>query len=90
MVRERITRLKPDVALATAAQADAVGGIDDLAELAVISDRDDPGHADPMGVADAFAGGFLSAFAAGAGADDSVSLGREMAARCGALPGPLP
>jgi len=90
LVRERITRLKPDVALATTAQADAVGGIDDLAKLPVISDRDDPGHADPMGVADAFAGGFLSAFAAGAGADDSASLGREMAARCGALPGPLP
>jgi len=90
LVRERIARLKPDVALATGAQADAVGGIDDLAELPVISDRDDPGHADPMGVADAFAAGFLSAFAAGADADDSISLGREMASRCGALPGPLP
>jgi sugar/nucleoside kinase (ribokinase family) len=90
LVRERIARLKPDVALATGAQADAVGGIDDLAELPVISDRDNPGHADPMGVADAFAAGFLSAFAAGADADDSISLGREMASRCGALPGPLP
>jgi ribokinase len=90
LVRERIARLKPDVALATGAQADAIGGIDGLAELPVISDRDDPGHADPMGVADAFAAGFLSAFAAGADADDSISLGREMASRCGALPGPLP
>ena len=90
LVRERIARLKPDVALATGAQADAIGGIDDLAALPVISDRDDPGHADPMGVPDAFAAGFLSALAAGADPDDSVSLGREMASRCGALPGPLP
>jgi sugar/nucleoside kinase (ribokinase family) len=90
LVRERIARLKPDVALATGAQASAIGGIDDLAELPVISDRDDPGHVDPMGVTDAFAAGFLSAVAAGADADDAISLGREMAARCGALAGPLP
>jgi sugar/nucleoside kinase (ribokinase family) len=90
VVRERIARLRPDVALATGAQAQAIGGIDDLAELPVISDRDQPRHADPMGVPDAFAAGFLSAFAAGADAGDSLSLGREMAARCGATPGPLP
>lgn len=90
LVRERIARLRPDVALATAAQAQAIGGHDDLAGLAVVSDRDDPAHADPMGVPDAFAGGFLAAFGAGAEAADAISLGREMALRCGALPGPLP
>jgi len=51
--------------------------MDGPSELPVISDRDDPGHADPMGVADAYAAGFLSALAAGAIAG-------------GALPGPLP
>ncbi len=90
LVRERIARLRPDVALATTSQAEAIGGLDDLAELSVISDRDDPGYADPMGVPDAFAGGFLAAFAAGADAGDAISLGSEMAQRCGALPGPLP
>ena len=38
LVRERILQLQPDVALATAAQAEAIGGIDDLADLPVISD----------------------------------------------------
>ena len=90
LVRERIARLQPDVALATRAQADAIGGIDDLADLPVISDTDAPAHRDPMGVPDAFAGGFLAAFAAGAAPADAIGLGREMAAQCGARTGPLP
>ena len=65
LVRERIAQLQPDVALATAAQAEAIGGIDDLADLPVISDDGALPAIDPMGVSDAFAAGFLSALAAG-------------------------
>jgi sugar/nucleoside kinase (ribokinase family) len=90
LVRERIARLRPDVALATGSQAEAIGGIDDLAELPVISDRDAPAHADPMGVTDAFAADLLAALAADADPDDAAALGREMAARCGSVAGPLP
>jgi sugar/nucleoside kinase (ribokinase family) len=90
LVRERIARLRPDIALATRSQAEAIGGIDDLAELPVISDRDATPHADPMGVADAFAAGLLAALAADAHPDAAAALGREMAARCGAVSGPLP
>jgi hypothetical protein len=60
------------------------------AELPVISDRDATPHADPMGVADAFAAGLLAALAADAHPDAAAALGREMAARCGAVSGPLP
>ena len=43
-----------------------------------------------MGVADAFAAGFLGALAAGADADDAAELGRKMADRCAGVEGPLP
>ena len=64
--------------LATGAQASAIGGIDDLAEL--------PGSAigTTQGIgrwaSGTLAAGFLSAVAADADADDAISLGREMAA----------
>src|SRR6185312_14248183 len=45
---------------------------------------------DPMGVADAFAAGFLSALAAGAGEDDALDDGRLLADHCAGLDGPLP
>ncbi len=90
LVRERISRLEPEVAFATSAQAEAIGGIDDLADIPVISDRDGIPAIDPMGVADAFAAGFLAALAAGADADDAAELGRQMADRCAGVEGPLP
>lgn len=90
LVRERISRMEPDIAFATSAQAAAIGGIDDLADIPVISDRDGIPAIDPMGVADAFAAGFLAALAAGADADDAAELGRQMADRCAGVEGPLP
>jgi sugar/nucleoside kinase (ribokinase family) len=90
LVRERIVQLQPDVALATAAQAEAIGGIDDLADLPVISDEGALPAIDPMGVADAFAAGFLSALAAGADEDDALDDGRLLADHCAGLDGPLP
>jgi ribokinase len=90
LVRERIRRMEPEIALATAAQAEAIGGIDDLADTPVISDRDGMPAIDPMGVADAFAAGFLAAIGAGADADDAFDLGRRMADRCAGVEGPLP
>jgi sugar/nucleoside kinase (ribokinase family) len=90
LVRERIRRLQPEVALATAAQAEAIGGIDDLADTAVVTDRDEVPPIDPMGVSDAFAAGFLAARAAGAEADDASELARQMADRCAGVEGPLP
>jgi sugar/nucleoside kinase (ribokinase family) len=90
LVHERITRLEPDVALATAAQAEAIGGIDDLADTPVISDHGGIPPIDPMGVADAFAAGFLAAITAGAEPDDAVALGRQMADRAAGVEGPLP
>ncbi len=90
LVRERIRRLEPEVALATAAQAEVIGGIDDLADTAVVSDRDGIPPIDPMGVADAFAAGFLTALATGADADDASGLARQMADRCAGVEGPLP
>jgi sugar/nucleoside kinase (ribokinase family) len=90
LVRERIMRLEPDIALATESQAEAIGGLDDLADLPVISDHGAVPPIDPMGVADAFAAGFLAALAAGAEADDAAGLGRLMADRCAGVEGPLP
>jgi sugar/nucleoside kinase (ribokinase family) len=90
LVRERIARLRADVALATAAQAEAIGGIDDLAALPIISGVEAVPVIDPMGVADAFAAGFLAALAAGVDADDARDLGYQMVERCGAVEGPLP
>jgi sugar/nucleoside kinase (ribokinase family) len=90
LVRERIRRLEPEVALATGAQAEAIGGIDDLADTPVISDRNGIPAIDPMGVADAFAAGFLAALAAGAEVDDAADLGRQMADRAAGVEGPLP
>ena len=90
LVRERIRRMEPEVALATSAQADAIGGIDDLADTPVISDHDRIPAIDPMGVSDAFAAGFLAALGAGADADDAAELGRQMADRCAGVEGPLP
>jgi sugar/nucleoside kinase (ribokinase family) len=90
LVRERILNLQADVALATLAQADAIGGIDDLASLPVISDDGLPPAVDPMGAADAFAAGFLTALASGDDADDAADSGRRLAERCGAGEGPLP
>ena len=90
LVRERIARLRPDIALATAAQAEAIGGLDDLAGMAVVSDASVADPVDPMGVNDAYAAGFLCAFAAGVDADDARELGRQMAARCASVEGPLP
>ena len=78
------------MALATAAQAEAIGGIDDLGDLAVISDDGALPAIDPMGVADAFAAGFLSALAAGADEDDALDDGRLLADHCAGLDGPLP
>jgi ribokinase len=90
LVRERILQLQPEVVLATAAQAEAIGGIDDLGDLAVISDDGAFPAIDPMGVADAFAAGFLSALAAGADEDDALGDGRLLADHCAGLDGPLP
>jgi ribokinase len=90
LVRERIARLEPDIALATEAQAEAIGGIDDLASLPVVSDDGGIPPIDPMGVADAFAAGFLAALATGADADQAAGLGRLMAVRCAGTEGPLP
>jgi ribokinase len=90
LVRGRIAQLQPDVALATAAQAEAIGGIDDLADLPVISDDGALPAIDPMGVADAFAAGFLSALAAGADEGDALDDGRLLADHCAGLDGPLP
>ena len=90
LVRERISRMEPEIAFATAAQAEAIGGTDDLADTPVISDHDSIPAIDPMGVADAFAAGFLAAVASGADADDAVELGRRMADRCAGVEGPLP
>ena len=90
LVRERIAQLQAEVVLATAAQAEAIGGIDDLADVAVISDDGALPAIDPMGVADAFAAGFLSALAAGADADDALDDGRLLADHCAGLDGPLP
>jgi ribokinase len=90
LVRERIAQLQPEVALATAAQAEAIGGIDDLADLPVISDDGALPAIDPMGVADAFAAGLLSALAAGADSDDALDDARRLADRCAGLDGPLP
>jgi len=90
LVRERILGLRADIALATAGQAEAIGGIEDLAALPVISDSGLPPVADPMGVADAFAAGYLAALAAGDDPDDAADRGRDLAVRCGAGEGPLP
>ena len=90
LVRERISRIEPEIAFATAAQAEAIGGIDDLADIPVITDRDGIPAIDPMGVSDAFAAGFLAAVGAGADADDAAELGRQMADRCAGVEGPLP
>jgi sugar/nucleoside kinase (ribokinase family) len=90
LVRERIRRLEPEIALATSAQAEAIGGIDDLADRPVISDEDELPAIDPMGVADAYAAGYLAAAAAGAEADDAAALGRQMADRAAGVEGPLP
>jgi sugar/nucleoside kinase (ribokinase family) len=90
LVRERIAQLRPDIALATAAQADAIGGLDGLAGMAVVSDTAIADPVDPMGVNDAYAAGFLCAVASGVDSDDARELGREMAARCAGVEGPLP
>jgi ribokinase len=90
LVRQRILHLQPEVVLATAAQAEAIGGIDDLADLAVISDDGALPAIDPMGVADAFAAGFLAALAAGADEHDALDDGRLLADHCAGLDGPLP
>ncbi|HVI18898.1 MAG TPA: PfkB family carbohydrate kinase [Gaiellales bacterium] len=90
LVRQRILQLQPEVVLATAAQAQAIGGIDDLGDLAVISDDGALPAIDPMGTADAFAAGFMSALAAGADEDDALDDGRLLADRCAGLDGPLP
>jgi sugar/nucleoside kinase (ribokinase family) len=90
LVRERILQLQPEVVLATAAQAEAIGGIDDLGDMAVISDDGALPAIDPMGVADAFAAGFLSALAAGADEHDALGDGRLLADHCAGLDGPLP
>jgi len=90
LVRERIRRIEPEIALATAAQADAIGGIDDLADTPVINDHDGIPAIDPMGVGDAFAAGFLAAISAGGNADHAGELGRQMADRCAGVEGPLP
>ena len=89
LVRERLLALRADIAFATPAQAEAIGGADDLAALPVVTDAA-AGAADPMGVADAYAAGYLAAIAAGADPDDADELGREMAGRCGAGDGPVP
>ena len=88
LVRQRMLGLAADVAFATPAQARAIGGVDDLAGLAVVTDTA-PAASDPMGVSDAYAAGYLAALAAGAEPDDADGLGREMAQRCGAAEGPL-
>jgi ribokinase len=90
LVRERIAQLRPDVALATAAQAEAAGGIEDLADLVAISDDGVLPAIDPMGVAEAFAAGFLTALAAGADEQDALDDGRLLADHCAGLDGPLP
>jgi sugar/nucleoside kinase (ribokinase family) len=90
LVRERIARLRPGIAMATAAQADAIGGLDDLAGMPVVRDANVADPVDPMGVNDAYAAGFLCAVAAGVDADDARELGRQMAARCAGVEGPLP
>jgi len=90
LVRERLLALRADVAFATPAQAEAIGGIDDLGDLAVISDDGALPAIDPMGMADAFAAGFLAALAAGADEDDALGDGRLLADHCAGLDGPLP
>lgn len=91
LVRQRIADLHADIALATEHQAHAIDGIDDLAAMHV---RSDDGAVVPpsrsLGVGDAFAGGFLSAFAAGGAVDDAVAYGQELASRCAEAESPLP
>jgi sugar/nucleoside kinase (ribokinase family) len=56
----------------------------------VISDVGALPAIDPMGVADAFAAGFLSALAAGADEHDALDDGRLLADHCAGRDGPLP
>jgi sugar/nucleoside kinase (ribokinase family) len=91
LVRQRIADLHADVALATDRQAQAIDGIDDLAAFHVRSDeRAVVPPSRSMGVGDAFAGGFLSAFAMGGAVEDAVLYGRELASRCAETESPLP